>query len=349
MREGNPDPAPVPPYPRVTVAVVNYNGRAFLKTCLSSLRVQERVDLEILFIDNASRDDSVAFVREHFPEIVIVENRENLGYAAALNQAIDRMQGRYLMPLNTDIKLEPDFVRLLVDGLERHHEEKCGCVQGKVRFMTEDFRPTKRLYSTGHLFPPNRLIYNRGNGQTDRGQYDSEEAVPGCNAACNLYSREMLEDMRCDYGVFDPLFFLYGNDGDFDWMAALRGWRCWYVPRALAWHIGEGSSRVGAKKYNAPFVNVRFLMMLKNDRWADLIRDAHRIIKRNIQDIYPKIKDNPPLLWQIPLDLLAQAGPALRSRRASQHLRAQPERSARGWMAWSKTLLMESGQWGDGE
>jgi len=328
--------------PLITVALVNYNGLEFLDACLGSLREQESVRIETFFIDNASNDGSAAFVREAYPEARIIENADNLGYSAALNQAADAMTGDYLLALNTDIRLEPTCLARLAACIERHGDETCGYAQGKIRYMTRDGTPTSRLYSTGHLFALNRLVYNRGAGQVDRGQYGAEQRVPGGNAACLLIRREMMEDMRTDVGVFDPLFFLYGGDVDFDWLAVLRGWACWYCPEAAVFHIGEGSSRVSSRGYSAEFINARFLAMLKNDRPADFLLDLPRILKRNVQDIGAKVLGNPRLLWRLPVHLLTHLVPAIRSRRATRALRAHPAMRPREWMRWSTALLKES-------
>ena len=335
---------PTTPEPSITAAVVNYNGLRFLETCLGSLEAQEGVRLETLFIDNASTDRSVPFVRERFPAVRIIENRENAGYSAALNQAVDAMAGDYLLALNTDVYLTPRYAATLAACVGRRAAERCGYAQGKVRFMKADGRPTRRIYSAGHLFPLNRIVYNRGAGHEDRGQFDAEERIPGANAACLLLSRQMLEDMRTEVGVFDPLFFMYGGDVDFDWLAACRGWAAWYCPEALAFHIGEGSSRISARGYDAQFFNSRFLMMLKNDRPRDVLADLPRLAKRNVQDLVSMSWRNPSLLWRVPLHLARCVAPALRSRRATRHLRARPAMAPRDWMRWSARLLEESAQ-----
>lgn len=332
--------------PFVTAAIVNYNGVRLLDTCLGSLVAQKNVRLEILFIDNASRDASIAFVRKEYPQARVIANEKNLGYAAALNQAADAMQGDYLLALNTDIRLEPDFAARLADCIVRRRAEKCGYAQGKVKFMKETGEPTNRFYSTGHLFCLNRVVYNRGSGQEDRGQYDREERIPGANAACLLLSREMLQDMRTEVGVFDPLFFMYGGDVDFDWLAACRGWTAWYCPQALAYHVGEASSRVSKRGLDAPFINSRFLMMMKNDRALDVLRDLPRLVKRNVQDILLLAIRNPVLFWTVPLHVLRNIAPSLRSRKATRRLRHPSAVRPREWMKWSGRLLHESARRG---
>ncbi|NQU42720.1 glycosyltransferase [bacterium] len=319
-------------FPSVTAAIVNYNGRHLLETCFRTLTTQEGIRLEILFIDNASTDESVAYVRETWPQARVIANEKNLGYSGALNQAVDLMSGDYLLALNTDIHLTPRFAAELASCIERHRSEGCGYAQGKILFMSETEEKTDRFYSTGHLIPLNRLVYNRGSGQRDQGQFDREERVPGANCACLLMARDLLEDLRTELGVFDPLFPMYGGDVDFDWVANCRGWKPWYCPTALAYHIGEASSHVSKKGFNAAFFNNRFLIMVKNDRVADVLRDLPRILKRNIQDYIGICRVNPRLVWAIPLDLLKHLPAAWRSRRITRHLRQPCAIEPRKWM-----------------
>ena len=337
------NPTPSSSLPYITAAVVNYNGRKFLEHSLGSLAAQENARVEIILVDNASTDDSLEFVRARFAQARILANARNAGYSAALNQAVDVMQGDYFLAMNTDIALKPRFLEHLAACIARRRAEGCGYAQGKVRYMTEDGRRTNGIYSTGHLFGLNRLVYNRGQGHPDRAQFEREERIPGGNAASLLMSREMLDDMRAGVGVFDPLFFMYGGDVDFDWLAARRGWACWYCPEAVAFHIGEASSRITSRGFDAAFVNARFLAMIKNDRLGDVLRDLPRIARANARDLISKVRRNPPLLWQIPIDLARHVPAALRSRRATRRLRvprpggvAMP---ARRWMLWSVELL----------
>lgn len=332
--------------PFVTAAVVNWNGVKYLPECLRSLRAQEGVRLEVIVVDNASSDGSVDFVRAFYPEARVVENQENRGYAGALNQAVELMRGDSLLTLNTDISLAPRFVAELARCIRDHQAERCGYAMGKVCLMTAEGEPTGRLYSTGHLLARNRLVYNRGSGQIDRGQYDREERIPGANAAALLIRREMLEDLRTETGVFDELFFLYGSDVDFDWLAACRGWACYYCPTAVCRHVSEGSSQISRQGFDAPFINARFLMMIKNDRLGDVLRDLPFIVKRNIVDLAPKIRRKPSLLWSIPLHLARTVGRALASRRRTRHLRRRPATNMREWFRWSTRLLRESARYG---
>lgn len=328
--------------PAITVAVVNWTGRRFLPACLGSLRAQTGISLEILFIDNASSDDSVAFVRREFSEVRIIENATNMGYGPALNQAIDSMRGDALLALNTDIRLEPDCIATLAACLARRRAERCGSVQGKVLQMNARGERTGRIYSAGHVMPRSRLVYNRGSGQADRGQFDSEEPIPGANGACALMSREMLEDLKDEAGVFDPLFFLYGNDADLDWRAAMAGWRCWYAPEAVSHHLGEGSSGVTGRGFDAPFINVRYLMMIKNDRFGDVLRDMLYIKLAHIFDVMPKIARKPSLLFSIPADFVKCLPEALRARRRNKSLRRAAGSRSRDWIKWSTDLLRAS-------
>jgi GT2 family glycosyltransferase len=266
----------------------------------------------------------------------VIANEENVGYGPALNQAIAAMEGDFFLALNTDIRLHPDYVANLVRCIARHD---AGYAQGKILYMDQDLSPTNTIYSTGHLITRGRLVYNRGVNQRDKAQYEMEEPIPGANGAAVLMTRAMIRDLGRETELFDPLFFLYGNDADLDWLAASRGWKCFYLPRAVAWHIGEASSGITERGFDARYVNVRFLMMIKNDRIADFLMDLPHIIKANVIDLAPKIVRKPSLIFRIPLDLIRALPDAIRSRRTTGAAKHSGGKSMRDWFRWSTELL----------
>src|SRR5512135_3557568 len=105
--------------PVVSVIIVNYNGLSHLKECLDSLRGQTFRDFETILVDNASADNSAAFVKEHYPEVSIIENRENLGYGGGNNAGIRESQGKYVVLLNNDTKVDPHWLQRLVETAEK--------------------------------------------------------------------------------------------------------------------------------------------------------------------------------------------------------------------------------------
>jgi len=224
----------------VSVIIVNWNGAKFLESCLDSVLNQSYPDREILMIDNASQDNSVQIVRERYLQpasdvpVRLVENSENRGYCEGCNQGIDLAAGAYILILNPDTILSPNFIQSLVSSAEL--DPRIGMVAGKLlRFD----RVT--LDTTGQFLRWNLTPLDRGYGEQDTGQFDTPGySFSTCGAAA-FYRREMLEDIKIDGEYFDTSFFTYYEDLDLGWRAQLLGWKCYYNPEALAFHYRGGS------------------------------------------------------------------------------------------------------------
>src|SRR5258708_5503723 len=135
------------PMPRVSLAVLNYDGRELLEVVLPSLAAQEFTDFETIVIDNASHDDSLAYLQEHWPDVRVVSvGRENVGVSAALNVAVRSARGELVALLNNDIELEPSWLGELVAALDRHPDAVS--VAGKLL----SFSARDRIYSAGDIF-----------------------------------------------------------------------------------------------------------------------------------------------------------------------------------------------------
>jgi GT2 family glycosyltransferase len=226
-------------------------------------------------MDNASTDNSVAFVSKHYPDVTIVQNEDNLGYAKAHNLGIRLTRGRYYMPLNPDVVLERGFVAEMVRGFEK--DSTVGSVTGKVYFM-EGEGQSRKLYTTGHLLTKNRKPTNRGYKKIDVGQYQQSDYVFGVNGACPLLKRAMLEDVAMDGEYFDETFFLYGDDYDLGWRAQLFGWKALYVPTAIAHHHGQGSGGLDSPYVQFQYARNRWIEIYKNDFFFHLILDLPYIL-----------------------------------------------------------------------
>lgn len=260
----------------VAAAVINYNGGPDLAGCLESLLRQSHRVQEILVVDNRSTDDSVAMLKERFPDIRLVELPRNAGYAGAANVAVRVTRSAYLLLLNPDVRVTPTFVGALATFAEAHPD--AGSLTGKL------LRPPGPgtdvvIDSTGHVVCRSRWVLNRGEGEADRGQYGMPEEVFGVSGAAPLYRRAMLEDIQVNDEVFAESFFLYLEDVDVDWRARLQGWKAYYVPTAMAYHE-RGYKGGGRPQYPAVLrhsLKNRYLVMLRNDAAADMVRDAWAI------------------------------------------------------------------------
>jgi len=205
------------------------------------------------------------------PGCRIQRNELNLGFAGAANQGIGMTSGEFVLLLNPDVVLQPDFLQRMVEAL-RASGSRTGWAAAKLLRM-EEGRPTNVIDSTGHFLTRARYPHNRGWGEEDCGAYDRDTEVFGSCAAAVLYRRTMLDDVALGGEVFDADFSSYFEDADLDWRAALAGWRCRYVPGAVAWHERGGSGGEGLTRVKRDMIRNQILMMVKNDRLGMILAD----------------------------------------------------------------------------
>ncbi len=264
----------------VSANILNYNQKHYLSPCLASLLAQTYPEIEINFMDNGSSDGSAEFVRENYPEINLIENKENLWFTGGHNKGIRESKGDYILILNTDIVLLPNFVEEMVKAMERRDDKKIGAVQGKIFYLPPDQeRPREEgeriIDTTGTVIYKSRRNFDRGQGEKDEGQYDRIEYVFWADACAGLYSREMLEDIAVEGEYFDETFLAYREIIDMAWRARARGWEVIYTPYAIA-HHHRGFSHEARRK-QSPFIRElsyrnRYLTLIKNDSLKGIIK-----------------------------------------------------------------------------
>lgn len=267
----------------VTAVVVSWNSAADLPRCLDALLAQDHPDLSIVVVDNASTDRSGAILRRYADRGVhTLWNTTNRGFAGGVNDAVALTGGDAVLLCNPDAVPEPDHVRLLVDALAA--DERRGAVQGKLLRPAPSPSGAPVIDATGHRAFRTRLFRNRGEGETDRGQYETPGPVFGVTGALALYRRAMLEDValprpdRRRPQVLAEELFAYFEDVDLDWRAAMRGWTAWYEPRAVATHErgGAGPRRTPTVE-QLNFVN-RLLVIVTCDDRRSLLRAAPAVL-----------------------------------------------------------------------
>ena len=222
---------------RVSVTIVTFNSGRFIKRCLESVLAQRYANKEIIVIDNASTDGTADILEQFVDRCRVVYNDENIGFAAAQNQAIRMSSGEWVLTLNPDVLLLPNFIQALADAGQM--DPKIGTVCGKLLTIRASFDlPDKPLVdSTGIYFTPMLRHLDRGSQEVDNGHYLNHEFVFGATAAAALYRRQMIDDIAVDDEFFDPDFFVYREDADVAWRAQLLGWRCIYTPHARGYHV----------------------------------------------------------------------------------------------------------------
>ena len=233
--------------PEVSVTLVTFNGERWLPDCLASLRAQTASGIELLVVDNASTDGTAALLADtirDWPGARLTVLTENLGFAVAHDIAIAESRGRFVLVLNQDVMLEPDFVAA---ALPAFADPRVGAVQAKLLRLADRGLPLPRFDSTGLMASASRRIVSRGQGIPDDGRYDEPGEVFGADGPAPIYRRAALDDARVpdDAGrleVFDGSFFMYKEDVDLAWRLRLLGWRTRYEPAAVGWHArGTGA------------------------------------------------------------------------------------------------------------
>jgi GT2 family glycosyltransferase len=255
------------PEPTVCISIVTFNSSRYIRRCLEAVLMQRDVQFEIVVVDNNSTDETRSILENFRDNIRFIANSTNVGFAEAQNQAIRSSTTEWVLTLNPDVLLEPDFVRNLVDAGDL--DPGAGALCGKLLSVGPGFQPLPQrlIDSAGIYFTPTLRHFDRGSRQPDGPAFDRREYVFGACAAAALYRRRMIEDISLDGGLFDPDFFTYREDADVAWRAQLMGWRCIYIPTAQAWHVRTvvpGNRRSISPAINMHSVKNRFLMRIKN-------------------------------------------------------------------------------------
>ena len=257
----------------ISIIIVNYNRKDLLKQCVESLRRQTFKDIEIIVVDNASKDDSVAMVKADYPEVKLILNMANLLFCKAQNQGISISKGDFVLCLNSDVTLDKDYLKEILSSAGLDSE--IGMVSGKILRMDK-----KTIDSTGLFLGRNRKAVERGYGKIDKGQYDKPVYIFGVSGACAFLRRNMLEDIKDENGYFDERFGMYYEDLDLCWRANKKGWKAYYIPKALAYHI-RGGTTVGCSVIASP------PRRTKQSQYTGLLR---RLTPRN--DIFSRLSDD---------------------------------------------------------
>ena len=270
---------------RVSVTLVTFNSGRFIRRCLESVLEQRYTNLEVIVIDNASTDGTTDIIEQFEDRCVVIYNQENLGFAAAQNQAIALSSGDWVLTLNPDVLLMPDFCSRLMEAAD--HDPGVGTMCGKLLMMDASFQiPDQRVVdTTGIYFNPMLRHLDRGCLENDNGHYREYEFVFGASAAAACYRRSMIADISIEGEFFDSDFFCYREDADVAWRAQLLGWKCIYVPTAFGYHVRK--LRPGMRRYLPPEINMhsvknRFLMRAKNITARVYLRNFIPIVARDL-------------------------------------------------------------------
>lgn len=218
----------------ITVIIPNYNGSHFLAQCLPSLMRQSFCDFDILLVDNGSTDDSLMYVREHYPNMSIIPLSENTGFSHAVNVGILRSTSPYVLLLNTDTILHRDFLLHMYYAIR-----KSASVFSVSSRMLCAGTPS-RIDSAGDWYTICGYAVCRGRMRNTSRYLHTTQVFSSCAGAA-LYRRSVFDEI----GLFDDRFFAYLEDVDIGYRARLHGWKNLYCPAASVLHAGSGTSGHG--------------------------------------------------------------------------------------------------------
>jgi len=219
-------------FPRASVVIPNWNGESLLPVCLASLQSQSFQDFEVILVDNGSADRSVELARAHIQDLRLIQFAENQGFSRAVNAGIRAARGDQIALLNSDVELDPEWLQTLVKTLDSHPEVHA-CASKMV-----NARQRELLDGVGIGCLAGGIGYPIGSHEPDEGQYAYPFEVLGPCAGAALYRREFFQIA----GLFDETFFAYHEDVDLALRARWAGLRCLFVPSAVAYHVGGGST-----------------------------------------------------------------------------------------------------------
>jgi len=219
------------PLPLVSIIILNYNAGSLLLDCINSILKTNYQNYEIIVVDNASNDHSHIKCKEKFPDIQLIENTENLGYCEGNNVGIRKAKGDYIIVLNPDTVVDPNWIQELIFAYQKFGD---GLYQPK--FLTTTDHST--IMSTGNMIHLFGFGFSRGKGELDEGKFNEHEIIGYASGTCLFTTAKIFKKL----GMFDPFLFAYHDDLDLGWRAAMIGIPSHYAPKSIVYHPLEGFS-----------------------------------------------------------------------------------------------------------
>jgi len=219
-------------YPFVSFIIVNFNGKKYLRKCFDSILNLDypKEKIEIIMVDNGSKDSSVSFVKKNYPTIKVLRNKEN-NYCSANNLGISKAKGEFVALSNNDAILNKNWLKELVKEITS--DEKIGGTGGKILFFNG------RIQSAGQEKLADFWWRDIGFKEKNKGQYDKKKEVISLSGAAVLYRKKFLTGI----GGFDEDFRMYCDEADIGMRARKKGWKLVYVPTAIAHHKFMGTAK----------------------------------------------------------------------------------------------------------
>ena len=224
--------------PLVSIIILNYNAGNLLLNCVDSVFKSTYPNFEVLVVDNISTDNSHVICKEKFEKIHLIKNKENLGYCEGNNVGIRNADGEFIVILNPDTIVEPNWLNHLMSAYSKFGE---GLYQPKFFSLNEKLV----LQSTGNMLHIFGFGFARDKGKADDEKIKSVEKINYASGTCLFTSKIVLDKI----GLLDPFLFLYHDDLDLGWRAAQIGINSFYVPQSIIYHAESYSIKWSSKKF----------------------------------------------------------------------------------------------------
>lgn len=242
----------------ISVIILTFNSIKLIGNCLNSLLFAPSGKLEVIVVDNGSRDGTQDFIKKNYPQAILIENKNNLGACKGRNQGISIAKGEWVLTLDCDVTLEKNFISVALQEIAAL-PPGIGMIQPKI--LKSD---KKTVYSAGIYLSCIRRFYDIGNNQLDNPRFSSMKNIFGVCSAAAFYRKVMLEQLKEETGYFDERFFFLVEDVDLSWRARKKGWEALFLPDLVCRHQGNGSNTPGKVRKLFCLRN-RYLMILKNE------------------------------------------------------------------------------------
>ncbi len=224
--------------PLVSVIVLNYNAGQLLLDCVESLQKSTYQNLEIIVVDNISKDNSHTKCKEKFPEITLIQNEENLGYCEGNNVGVKEAKGEFIIILNPDTIVQDECIKELIYA---YNEFGDGLYQPKILSLNDE----NIIQSTGNMLHVFGFGFARDKGNKIVNKKEEIEEIGYASGTCLFTSKKVLEKI----GFLDEFLFLYHDDLDLGWRAAQIGINSYYVPKSKIYHVESYSLKWSSKKF----------------------------------------------------------------------------------------------------
>ena len=253
---------------KLSVVIVNYNVKYFLEQCLYSVRkAMQGIETEVFVVDNNSVDGSCAMVIQKFPEVILIENKKNVGFSKANNQAIKLSKGEYVLLLNPDTVVEEDTFKKITEFMDEHADAGglgVKMIDGKGNFLPESKRglPTPKvafykIFGLSRLFPKSKKFAQYHLSYLDKNKIHKVDILSG---AFMLMRKKVLDET----GLLDESFFMYGEDIDMSYRIKLAGFENYYYPETTIIHYKGESTKKGSVNYVRVFYNAMIIFAQKH-------------------------------------------------------------------------------------